>query len=106
MIYLKRMPALLLPCAIGLLPCVGCHKADDGMSQEQNDKADRLSKIAQQSGGEWDKVPDADKEFVKSFTSGDENGAKMLLLGKAGKLGMGAGKGGPPGAPAGGAPGK
>jgi hypothetical protein len=95
MSYLRRMPALLLCCAAGLLPCVGCHKADDGMSQEQNEKADRLSKIAQQSKGDWDKVPDADKEYVKSLTSGDENGAKMLLLGKAGKL-HGAPGGAPP----------
>jgi hypothetical protein len=104
-----RILSLLAVGVIGILvPATGCQKPDDGMSAEQQKKTDRIDEIAKKSDGNWDKVSQEDRDYLlKNVTSGSESAAKMLLLGKAGKLGMGAGKGGPggpPGSPGSGAP--
>ena len=103
--YVKRarlLSVLGAASAVGLLSATGCGKSDDGMNQQQLEKASRLDEIAKKSDGNWDRVSPADRDFIlKNLTSGSEQGAKMLLLAKAGKL-----KGGPPGggAPGGGPP--
>src|ERR1017187_5700776 len=95
--------SLLAACSIaGLIPMTGCSKPDDGMSSDQQKKTDRIDEIAKKSEGNWDKVPQADRDYLlQNVTSGSEASARMLLLGKAGKLGGGPGKGGPGGAPPG-----
>lgn len=96
-----QVGALLAGAALAVgVPIAGCGKADDGMSQAQEQKADRLTEIAKRADGDWNKVPPADQQYVmQTFTSGSEAGAKMLILAKSGKF-----KGGPGAAP-GGAPG-
>jgi hypothetical protein len=108
-----RLHALLASLgSVALLPALGCNKMDDGMSQEQLQKASRLSEIAKKADGDWNKVPPADRDYIlKTFTSGSESGAKMLVLASSGKFRGGPGVA-PPGAPAappgapGGPPGK
>ena len=83
-----------------LIPVLGCTKPDDGMSSDQTQKADRLTEIARKADGDWTKVPPADQDYVKkTFTSGDEAGAKMLVLTKSGKFHGGPPQGGGPGGP-------
>lgn len=90
------MSLLVLP----LLSTTGCSKSDDGMSSQQQEKANRLDTIARQSGGDWEKVSQADRDYlVKELSSGNEASAKMLLLAKAGKLTMAPGGGPKPGGP-------
>jgi hypothetical protein len=92
--------AALLAALAAFIPASGCSKPDDGMNAEQKQKASRLSEIAKQANGDWDKVSPADKDYIlKNFTSGSEPGARMLVLASSGKFRGGAG-GGPPGAPA------
>ena len=81
-----------------LISAFGCQKPDDGMSTDQAQKADRLTEIAKKADGDWTKVPPADQDYIKkTFTSGDEAGAKMLVLTKSGKFHGGPGGGGPGG---------
>jgi hypothetical protein len=100
--HVKRRRLFALLAGLGsaaLLPAFGCNRPDDGMSQEQQQKASRLTEIAKKADGDWDKVPQADRDYIlKNFTSGSESGARMLVLASSGKFKGGPG-GGPPGAP-------
>src|SRR5262249_30551256 len=73
---------------LALLPMAGCGKPDDGMSQEQLQKADRLNAIAKKADGDWEKVSQADREYIlkEVLHGGNEQSARMLLMAKAGKL--------------------
>jgi hypothetical protein len=83
----RHLSALAVLASLALLPSLGCNRMDDGMSSEQVQKADRLSEIARKSDGAWEKVSQADRDYIlKEVTHGDEQSAKMLLLAKAGKL--------------------
>ncbi len=83
---LCQVLVLLLICCAGL-SVGGCRGSNDGMSSEQVQKADRLSEIATRSGGDWDKVPQSDRDYlIKMTPSGTEQSARMLLLAKSGKL--------------------
>jgi hypothetical protein len=95
----QRLFALLVGLGSAvLIPSFGCQKPDDGMSQEQQQKANRLAEISKKANGDWNKVPQADRDYIlKSFTSGSESGARMLVLASSGKFQ--GGPGGPPGAP-------
>ena len=94
----SRVGAFLLATLI--LPAVGCSKPDDGLSSQQQEKTNRLDAVAKQSGGDWEKVSQADRDYlVKELSSGSEPSAKMLLLAKSGKL-----KAGPGGVPSPGGP--
>jgi hypothetical protein len=76
----------------------GCSKqADDGLNPQQQQTADRLDAVAKKSDGDWNKLSASDKAFFIK-TAGDENGGRMLLLAKAGKLGY-HGSGPPPAPP-------
>lgn len=84
-----------------LTPLAGCKHENDGMSEQQQEKANRLDTIVKTSGGDWEKVSAADREYlVKELASGSESSAKMLLLAKAGKI-KGTPGGGPNSAPPG-----
>jgi hypothetical protein len=83
----RHLSALAVLSSLALLPSLGCNRVDDGMSREQIQKADRLSEIAKKSDGAWEKVAQADRDYILTeVTHGDEQSAKMLLLAKAGKL--------------------
>jgi hypothetical protein len=101
----RLIPLIVVLSCGALVPLTGCGKPDDGLSDEQVKKADRLTEIAKKADGNWDNVPQADRDYVlKTFAAGNEGQAKMLILAKAGKLHGGAG--GAPGGPPGGTPGQ
>lgn len=84
--------AVLLPVG-GLL--AGCSRDNDGLSAEQRQAGDRLSEIARKTDGDWNKLTEADRDFlVNQMSHGNEQSARMLLLGAAGKIG--GRPGGPP----------
>jgi len=76
----------------------GCHSdAGQPLTESQKQGADRLATISKSSGGDWDKVSQADKDYlIKNVANGDEHTAKMLI---APPPGAGGAKMGPPGAP-------
>lgn len=89
----------LLLVAAALLPfggfLAGCSRNDDGLSAEQRQTGDRLSEIARKTDGDWNRLTDADRDFlVNQMSHGNEQSARMLLLGAAGKIG--GRPGGPP----------
>jgi hypothetical protein len=86
---------LILLCLAAL--AVGCSKSDGpALNKDQDQQASQLDQIAKKSGGDWEKLSDADKQKMIQI-GGSEQGAKMLLMGKSGKLG----RHGPPGRPGG-----
>ena len=96
----RLISTLVALSVLALIPITGCGKPDDGMNAEQQKKTDRIEEIAKKSDGDWNKVSQEDRDYLlKNVTGGSESSAKMLLLGKAGKLGGGPGKGGPGGPP-------
>src|SRR5215467_10778530 len=85
----------------------GCGKQSDGLSTEQRQSGDRLSEIAKKTGGDWAKLTEGDRDFLIKMSYGNEQSAKWLLLGAAGKVGGGSGpQGGKKFGPPGGAPGQ
>lgn len=81
---------LLNLLALSLLAVVltGCAPSDDdGVSQKDRQAATRLDDIVKKSGGDWEKIPKADQDYiVNEISQGSEQSAKMLVQGKAGKF--------------------
>jgi len=67
---------------------LGCgESSDDGLTKDDQVKVDRIGQIATASGGDWSKVPDADKKYlVDEVSHGSEQSAKMLLMSKVGAM--------------------
>lgn len=81
------LSALVVLSVGSLVPTIGCHGADDGLTDAQHQQADRLTEIAKKSDGDWEKVSQADRDYIlKNITSGSEQSARMLILAKSGKL--------------------
>jgi hypothetical protein len=81
-------------CVFGAVGCSGDKNSGPDLSKAEADLSSRLDKIAKASGGDWEKVPQADKEYaIKEL--GSEQSAKMFLAASGGKLG-GRAPGGPP----------
>src|SRR5579883_3464144 len=61
----------------------GCSHNNDPIAQlppAQQSQAERLSEISTKTGGDWNKLTPADKDFlVNKLSGGNVNGAKMLL---------------------------
>ncbi|HZO88378.1 MAG TPA: hypothetical protein VFB38_08560 [Chthonomonadaceae bacterium] len=90
-----RGAVILLAACLVSVPVAGCHREDDGLSPKQRQTVDRLDEIAKKSGGDWDKVSQADRDYlVNEVAHGSEQSAKMMLMAKGGK--MHANPGGPP----------
>lgn len=71
----------------GLVPVIGCGRPDDGLTDAQHQTADRLTEIAKKADGDWEKVPQADRDYIlKNVAYGNEQQARMIVLAKAGKL--------------------
>jgi PHP family Zn ribbon phosphoesterase len=99
----KRYPSILLLAALALSVGVGCSKPDDGMKPEEKQMASRLEEITRKSGGDWNKLSEADRQYmVKEIGQGSEQSARMLLQARAGRLRVtpGGPRGGPPRGPA------
>jgi hypothetical protein len=79
-----------LACLFSAMSCSGSQPA---LSSDQDKQASQMDEIGKKSGGDWNKLtPEEQKTMIQ--IGGSEQGAKMLLLAKSGKLGR---HGGPPG---------
>lgn len=88
----------LLPFLAIVLAGCGNNMSDDGLPDKDKQAASRLDQIAKQSGGDWERVSQADRDYlVKEISMGSEPSARMLLQQKAGTLK--ATPGGPPKTP-------
>ncbi|HWA84256.1 MAG TPA: hypothetical protein VG820_12505 [Fimbriimonadaceae bacterium] len=64
---------------VASLALAGC-SSGTGLTKEDETRASRLDQIAKQSGGDWDKVSDADKQYViNEISRGSEESAKRLI---------------------------
>jgi hypothetical protein len=87
----------ILFIAFVVFAAIGCNggESGDGLTKDQVQAASRLDEIAKQSGGDWEKVSAADREYlIKEVSMGSEESAKRLLLAKSGAM-----KAAPGGAP-------
>mgnify|MGYP001544267661 CR=1 FL=1 len=92
---MARQSSVVIALAALALIGAGCNKTpDDGIPPAERKQADQLTGIVERSGGDWNKLTEADRTFLKGQAGGDEKMAQMLLSAKAGKL---RGKGGAPG---------
>jgi hypothetical protein len=65
------------------LPLYGCHKPDDGLSSARQTQAERLDEIAKRTGADWNKLTQADRDYlVNTLGQGSEETAKMILASK------------------------
>jgi hypothetical protein len=94
----QTLLCLCLACIVA--GCSNNGASGPPLNSEQEKQSSQLDEIAKKSGGDWNKLSDADKQAMIQI-GGSEQGAKMLLLGKSGKIG----RHGPPGGPSGGPPG-
>lgn len=86
------MKNILIFALAALIVGCGNNPGDDGISGKDKETGSRLEQIAKASGGDWDKLSQADKDFlVKDVAQGSEQTAKMLLQSKAGRLSGGPG---------------
>lgn len=71
---------------------VGCGEKEPEPSKETVVQSDRLTKIRESSGGDWDKVSEADKQWIiTEVCFGNEGSAKMMIS-KAAKPTPGGGR--------------
>lgn len=93
----KRHFWLALLTVLLLSVTIGCSGPDDGMTTDDKKMAGRLDEITKKSGGDWNKLSEADRQYmVKEIGQGSEQSARMLLQARAGRLRR---PGGPPGGP-------
>lgn len=85
------VPVLVVLAAGGAaLGLSGCRRVDDGLTARDRVMVDRVDQIAKQSGGDWDRLSQADRDYlVKEVSHGSEPSARMLLLAKSGRLRQG-----------------
>ncbi|MGV3614047.1 MAG: hypothetical protein ACO1SV_01810 [Fimbriimonas sp.] len=77
----------ILLAALSAVAVAGCgdKMSDDGLPDKDRQAATRLDEIVKKSGGDWEKIPKADQEYiVKEISMGSETSAKKLVQGKAG----------------------
>ncbi len=86
--------SLISTAAIMTAVLTGCRGQGDGMSDTQKETANKMQEIASKSGGDWDKLSQADRNEYLKATNGSEQAAKMLFQARTGKL-----RGNPGGAP-------
>ena len=68
--------------AIGFVS--GCRQQNNGLDKSEQQMADRLTEIAQKSGGDWNKVSQADKDYVvNQICHGSVQSAEILVAMKA-----------------------
>ena len=86
-----------LICAFSSVSCG--QNNGPALNSDQEQQASQLDILGKKSGGDWNKLtPEEQKTMVQ--IGGSEQGAKMLLLAKSGKLGHHpGGPGGTPGGP-------
>ncbi len=81
--------AILVCVAVLALIGIGCgnNMSDDGLKPAEREMSTRVDQIAKASGGDWDKISQADKDYlVKTVSMGSEPSARMLVKAKSGGL--------------------
>lgn len=69
---------------------VGCSRTNTGYSSQQKQAIDRIGSIALKSGGDWNKVSPADRQFLINGPGyGNETDAREYLSAEAEHLKMG-----------------
>lgn len=64
----------------------GCQQQNNGLDKSEQRMADRLTEIARKSGGDWNKVSQADKDYVvNQICHGSVQSAEILVAMKAHK---------------------
>lgn len=84
---MKRLSSLALSVLAAVLVGCGDGMSNDGVSDKDRQAASRLDQIVKDSGGDWEKIPQADRDYiVKEISMGSEPSAKKLVQGRAGLL--------------------
>ncbi|MCW5941972.1 MAG: hypothetical protein KIS66_07055 [Fimbriimonadaceae bacterium] len=82
-----RWPLLLIALSwlgAGVIGCSG--PSDDGLTKEQHATTDRFKEIVERSGGQWERLSEADRKFlVDDLSNGNENAARMMFAARSGK---------------------
>lgn len=95
---------VILAVTVGSSMLIGCGEKDAEPSKETVQQSDRLSKIKKDSGGDWEKVSQSDRDWlIRDICFGNEASARMMISGPP-KPQVGP-NGGPPGPPGGVRPG-
>src|SRR5581483_9279407 len=82
----QKLATVLAVAILSPFVIIGC-KSDSGLNPDQQQMATRLDEIVKKSGGEWNKLSDADRTYlIKDISYGSEPSARMLFMAKAGKL--------------------
>jgi len=89
----------LLAVMVAMPLFAGCKEPDDGIPPAEKANADRLAQIAKASGGDFDRLTPADRDYlVNTIAHGNEQAARMMLMAKSGRR-PGGGPPAPPGPP-------
>lgn len=84
---MKLLPLLAASLFAATLTGCGDGMSNDGVSDKDRAAASRLEDIVKKSGGDWEKIPQADRDYiVNEISMGSEISAKKLVQGKAGRL--------------------
>ena len=87
--------AIILPIA-SIFVMRGALAPSSGLDTEQQAVTSQLDEIVKRSGGRWENLTPADKDFlINKMSYGNEQSARMLLEASAGKLKGAPGGGGP-----------
>lgn len=87
---------LMILCLVGCLLGAACSSPAPALSSDQEKQATTLDDLAKKSGGDWTKLSAAEQKSAVMI-AGSEQGAKMVLMSKSGRLGHGPGTPGGPG---------
>lgn len=104
-----RKKVTLAVCKISMIllmavtmPLAGCSPQGEGLDKSQTAMADKMSEIVKRSGGDWQKLTDADKKYLVGLANGDEQAAQMSFRAQTGQLRIAKPPSGPPRGPMGG----
>jgi hypothetical protein len=86
---------------LAALPLAGCNKNGDGLDKSQTAMAARMKDIVSRSGGDWQKVSEADRKYLIGLANGDEQAAQMSFRAQTGGLKITRPPSGPPRGPGG-----
>lgn len=73
--------ALLLLCGVITLgTLIGCQGDDSGLSENQTKMASQVENWAKESGGNWDKLSDEQKQTMISSVGSEDSARKVLEM--------------------------
>lgn len=79
--------AVIIVAVAAIIVTRGVLQPSSGLSPEQQQTVSRLDEIVKRSGGRWEALTPADRDFlVNEMSYGNEQSARMLLQASAGQL--------------------